>query len=551
MKNLFRIIILTLIFSMSLGACIASESTANFGAVINMIELEDIPTLDPSNATDPISLNSLANVMEGLVMQGPVVGEMVPGVAESWSFDEASLTWTFKLNPEATWVNSNGEKQRTITANDFVYSWDRVTSNDHFLYGYMITDVAKIIRYQAIDDSTLSVTLSKNVPYFLSLMAFATTYPIPAEAVEAAGDAFGTTHKSIWYNGPYYMSEWTHGSQFIWTKNNEYWDADNVLTPAVTWRIIEAYEPAIGIELYDAGEIDRVPLSGEFVTERKNDLDAVIVADTSVYYLMFNIANSGIENGAPLIDAAAGNDLFDNIKIRQAIAYQIEKTYITDVILNDGSTPAYSFVPAKYLSFNGDAFESKRGDGYMLTDKDLAATLFAEGMAEMGYTQGDNKLTFDILNYESASAGLIMEYIKQELDHLFVDYGITITLSALPLSQKLPLYQAGEFELTFSRWSPDYDWPTTYLDKWLTNNAHNLVGYSNNEYDSLVSSIGKTKDEAYENLRIAEGILLNDAVIIPIYQAANIILQNPSVHDIHDFLSGYDSSFKWAYKEVE
>ena len=50
-------------------------------------------------------------------MQGPVAGEMVPGVATDWSFDEASLTWTFNLNPEAMWVNSAGEEQRAV------YSW--------------------------------------------------------------------------------------------------------------------------------------------------------------------------------------------------------------------------------------------------------------------------------------------------------------------------------------------------------------------------------------------------------------------------------------------
>lgn len=550
MKTLFKLFVVSLIAASVLVGC-SSEPKVELGAVINMFEAEDIPSLDPSNATDTVSFNSLGNVMEGLVMQGPVAGEMVAGVAESWSFDEASLTWTFKLNPEAKWVNSAGEEQRAVTAGDFVYSWDRVTTGDTFQYAFMITDVAKIVSYEAVDDTTLTVTLSENVPYFLNVMAFATTYPIPAEAVEAAGEAFGTTAESMWYNGPFYMSEWTHGSQFIWTKNEAYWDAAVVRTPAVTWRVIEGYEPATGIELYDAGEIDRVGLSGEFVTQRKDDADAVLVPDTAVFYLMFNMQNAGITDGAPKMDVTAGNPLFDNAKIRQAIALQIEKSYITDQILKNGSVPAYSFVPGSYLSYEGVAFESVRGDGYLLTDKDQAKTLFAEGMTELGYSAGDNKLTVEILNYESATAGLIIEYVKQELDTLFADYGITVTVTTLPFADKLTKTEEGTYEISFSGWGPDYDWPTTYLDMWLANNAYNEIGYNNPEYDALVSPAGKTVAEAFADLQTAEGVLLNDAAIVPIYQRAGISLQNPAVHDVYYFLSGYDSAFKWAYKDVE
>lgn len=547
MKNLFKLLVVALLVATSLVGC---SKKVELGAVINMFEAEDIPSLDVSNATDAVSFNSLGNVMEGLVRQGPVAGELVAGAAESWTWDEASLTWTFKLNKKAVWVNNAGEKQRAVTASDFVYSWDRVTSGTAYQYAFMVTDVAKIVSYEAVDDQTLTVTLSENVPYFLSIMAFPTLYPIPAEAVEAAGDAYGTTAEGLWYNGPFYMSEWTHGAQFVWTKNAEYWDADVVRTPAVTWRVIEGYEVATGVELYDAGEIDRVGLSGEFVEQRKNDADAVVVPDTAVFYLMFNIASAGIVSGAPVIDAAAGNPLFDNAKVRQAIALQIDKAYITDEILKNGSIAAYHFVPSGYLSYEGVTFESTRGDGYLLTDKAAAKAKFAEGMTELGYAPGDNKLTVELLNYESKTAGLIIEYVKQELDGLFADYGITVNVTTLPFADKLAKAEAGDYEVTFAGWGPDYDWPTTYLDMWLIDNGYNEVGYNNAEYDALVSPSGKTVADAFADLQKAEGVLLNDAAIIPIYQRAGVALANPAVHDVYFHLSGYDTSFKWAYKDV-
>lgn len=548
MKTLFKLFVVSVLVATALVGC---APKVELGAVINMFEAEDIPSLDASNATDAVSFNSLGNVMEGLVRQGPVAGELVAGVAETWAFDEATLTWTFNLNKDASWVDFAGEKQRAVTASDFVYSWDRVTSGTAYQYAFMVTDVAKIVSYEAVDDQTLTVTLSENVPYFLSIMAFPTLYPIPSEAVEAAGDAYGTTAEGMWYNGPFYMSEWTHGSQFVWTKNDSYWEADVVRTPAVTFRVIEGYEVATGVELYDAGEIDRVGLSGEFVAQRKNDADAISVPDTAVFYLMFNIASDGIVSGAPVINADAGNPLFDNVKVRQAIALQIEKAYITDEILKNGSQAAYHFIPSGYLSYEGVAFESVRGEGYMLTDKTAAAALFAEGMAELGYAAGDNKLTVEILNYESATAGLIIEYVKQELDGLFADYGVTVNVTTLPFAEKLLKAEAGEFDITFAGWGPDYDWPTTYLDMWLTTNGYNEVGYSNAEYDSLVSPAGKTVAEAFADLQAAEGVLLNDAAIIPIYQRAGVSLANPAVHDVFAHLSGYDFSYKWAYKDAE
>lgn len=547
MKKLIQILTLLSLLISFLSAC-SNANQSDMGDVIYMFESEDIPTLDIHNATDPISFNTLANVMEGLVMQSPTKGEVVEGVAQSWSFDENTLTWTFNLNPNSNWVDFTGTKQRNISASDFVYAWDRLLQGEAFQYAFLLKDVAKVVSYKAIDDLTFSVTLSENVPYFLSIMTFPSTYPLASEIVN---NNYGTTPENTWYNGAYYLSEWTHGSQFIWTKNNSYWDASVVRTHAVVWRVIENYNPATGIELYDAGEIDYVPLTGDFVTQRKDDRDAIIQQDTAIYYLMFNIANAGIQNNAPLIDTSAGNDLFDNLKIRQAMALQIDKNYITEQLLKDGSTPAYYFIPNNYLSYNGVAFESERDSGYLLTNKAEAQKLFEEGMQELGYEKGDNHLSIELINYETSIASLIMEYVKQELDPLFSEYGITINIRPLPLSEKLALFETGDFELTFSRWLPDYDWPTTYLDKWLSTNAINLVGYSNAEYDALVSPQGKTADQAYQELQKAESILLNDAAIIPLYQGASIYLQNPAVHDVYYFISGYDSSFKWAYKDIQ
>lgn len=545
MKRLLLLLVVAVLVATNLVGC---AKKVELGANINLFQGEDIPTLDANLATDAVSFDSLGNVMEGLVRLGQNA-DVVAGVAESWTFDEATLTWTFKLNKDAVWVNALGEKQRAVTAGDFVYSWDRLAAGE-YQYTFMLADVAKIVSYTAVDDSTLEVVLAEKVPYFLNNMAFPSFYPIPAEQVEALGEGYGTTAEDLWYNGPFYMSKWDHSVEFVWTRNPEYWEAEVVRTPAVTFRVIEQYDVATGVALYDEGQIDRVGLSGEFVTQRGKDPDAVTVPDTAVFYLMINVGNVGPDATAADDLAAAGNPLFDNLKVRQAIAKSIDKSYITENVLKNGSVPAFHLVPSDYITFEGAGYEDARGEGYMLTDKAAARTLFVEGMTELGFAEGDNKLTVEILNYESATAGLIIEFVKQELDVLFAGYGVTINVTTLPFAQKLLEAEAGNFDITFAGWGPDYDWPTTYLDMWLTDGPYNEVGWSSAEYDALMSPAGKDDATVWADLQAAEGVFLNDAVVVPIYQRAGISLANPLVSGIVFHLSGYDTSLKWAYKEI-
>lgn len=544
MKRLLLLLVVAVLVATNLVGC---AKKVELGANINLFQGEDIPTLDANLATDAVSFDSLGNVMEGLVRQGQNA-DVVAGVAESWTFDDATLTWTFKLNKDAVWVNALGEKQRAVTAGDFVYSWDRLAAGE-YQYTFMIADVAKIVSYKAVDDSTLEVVLAEKVPYFLNNMAFPSFYPIPAEQVEALGEAYGTTAEDLWYNGPFYMSKWDHSVEFVWTRSPLYWEAEVVRTPAVTFRVIEQYDVATGVALYDEGQIDRVGLSGEFVTQRGKDPDAVTVPDTAVFYLMINVGNAGPDATAA-DDVAAGNPLFDNLNVRQAIAKSIDKKYITDNILKNGSVPAYHLVPSDYITFEGAGYEDVRGEGYMLTDKVAARASFVAGMTELGFAEGDNKLTVEILNYESKTAGLIIEFVKQELDELFTGYGVTINVTTLPFAQKLLEAEAGNYDITYAGWGPDYDWPTTYLDMWLTDGPYNEIGWSSAEYDALMTAAGKDDATVWADLQAAEGLFLNDSAVVPILQRAGISLANPMVSGIVFHLSGYDTSLKWAYKEI-
>jgi len=354
------------------------------GSFVNLLETEKMPSMDPALATDTISFGALGNVNEGLVRQGKVNGTYEPGVATEWTFDEATLTWTFKLRTDANWVDHTGAVVRPVVAQDFKDSWDRlIDPATAAQYAFLYADVAQIKEVTVVSDTELKVVLNKKVPYIESIMAFGSFTPINKEFVDAQGAKFGTTKETTLYNGPFYMSTWDHTSRVVWTKNENYWDKASVKAPGINFRVIEGYEVKTGVSLFEAGEIDRVGLSGEFIAQFATDPRVVKVFDTAVFYLMLNVANAGVTDVVNL-DPTAGHPLLDNANIRKALALGFDKTYITDQILKNGSVAANFFVPGKYLAWNGVAFEAARGDGYMLMNKEEAMRLLEKGMKELG-----------------------------------------------------------------------------------------------------------------------------------------------------------------------
>ncbi|VEB70101.1 Periplasmic oligopeptide-binding protein precursor [Providencia rustigianii] len=114
---------------------LATTMATSYAAVVPAgVELSDKQMLVRNNGSEPQSLDphkiegvpesALArDLLEGITIIGPN-GEILPGSAVSW--DNKDFTeWTFKIRDGAKW--SNGDP---VTAQDFVYSWQRLASPD-------------------------------------------------------------------------------------------------------------------------------------------------------------------------------------------------------------------------------------------------------------------------------------------------------------------------------------------------------------------------------------------------------------------------------------
>lgn len=259
--------------------------------VLKILETAKAPTLDINLATDARSFEILNNMYEGLVSLGQEGSNVIPAIAEDWDVD--GLTYTFNLRDDATYVNHLGEVVGHVTAHDFVFSWDRLVNPETAAqYGDMLTDVANIESYEALNDYTFQVTLAKETPWFESLMTFPVFYPINEEIFNQYGDSFGTTLETTVSSGPFYLSTWNFNERAVLTKNPHYFAADDVKIDGVNIRVIEGADNETLVSMYFADELDRVGLSGENVELYQDHEDAVLEPSPTVFYLEFNVNNN-------------------------------------------------------------------------------------------------------------------------------------------------------------------------------------------------------------------------------------------------------------------
>jgi len=503
--------------------------------VLKLSSGSDIPSLDQSIATDTVSFEVLGNTLEGLfALTGN--NEVKNGVAESYTVSEDGLTYTFKLRKDSVW--SNGDP---VTAHDFVYSWRRLADiNTGSQYAFMIETAglkngSKIIKgemdpsdlgVKAVDDYTLVAELDVPVPFFVNLMTFPSFYPLNQKYIEEKGDKFGKSIDDTLFNGPYKLTTWETEYEYVLTKNEDYWDKDNVDIDEINFRIVK--DPNTTINMYETGELDRAGLVGEQIDEYADHADLIQIPGTAVFYLQLNTKN----------------DILKNVNARKAFAMGFDKTFITDELLKNGSIAADYLVPSNLATGpDGKDFRETTGT-YNNFSKDEAAKYWAKAKEELGIDSAE----IDFLTYDSETSRRISEYIQGQLQANLE--GLKVNIVQQPFKNKLALEDKGDFDFSFAGWGPDYGDPMTFLDMWITTSGHNVVGHNNPEYDKIIerTKMGDlTTDLAtrWTELQRAEKILLDeDVVVVPIYQRGSKVLQKPYIKNMNVNAFAPDYYFK-------
>jgi oligopeptide transport system substrate-binding protein len=549
------ILVLSLVLSMFLAACSGGtkkeedtgkdsgekteESALADTQEITVLESAEIPSMDSVIAEDTVAFSMLNNTNEGLYRmdqeQTPI-----PALAESEpTVSEDGLTYTFKIR-DAKW--STGD---AITANDFVFAWQRAILPDTAsVYGpYMMPGVIKNaekvykgelpvseLGVKALSDKELEVTLEKPVPYFLSLMSFGTFYPQNQKFVEEKGADFAKNAENLIFNGPFKMTKWDGEVATEWTleKNENYWDAKNVTLEKINFNVVK--DPQAAANAFEAGEADVTPKlsTPAVITQYEGDDRLVKWGEPTEFWLKFNQENEAMKNK----------------NIRKALSMAFDKNALVDDILQNGSLAANYAVPAGFVKDeNGKDFRDKYGDFNEYNLKEAQAA-WEKGLEEIGKTE----LTFEYVAGDSETAKLMDEFIIDQLQTNLK--GLKINLNSVPFAIRLDREDNQDYDILHSGWGPDYADPMTYSDLWLTGGGHNKMSYSNPEYDKLVkdaqTTLANDTTKRWEALQEAEKILMDDFAIAGTYQRAANMLVNEKLEGFTYHLVGAEYSWKWA-----
>lgn len=557
MKNskLARTLGLTLTSALLLAACGngGSDSTgesssegsegSNDEQVLHLIETAEIPSMDSTTSTDSVSNNVLNNVNEGLYRQGPENDLQLGMAAEEPTVSEDGLTYTFKIREDAQW--SNGEP---VTASDFVYAWQRLANPETAAeYAYMIdgivTNASEILTGEmdpselgvtAEDETTFVVELAKPVPYFKDLLTLSMFFPLNEEYVTEQGNDYATNSDTILYNGPFELTDWD-GAGLSWSleKNEDYWDADVVKLDRIDVDAVK--ETSTALNLYNAGEADRMILTGEYVQTKQGAPDLLSQATSSVFYFKFNQERNGEET--PLA----------NENIRKAIAMAFDKQSFSDTVLQNGSLPANGLVPAELAvgPASNEDFRAENGD-LLSFDAEQAVEYFETGLDELGV----ESLTLEMLGDDTENSKRSLEFMQSQLQSNLPN--LTINLRNVPFKVRLDANSKQDYDIQLAGWGADYADPINFLELFETENGNNKSGFSNPEYDALIERAQNDASDLegrWEAMLEAEQILLDSAGIAPIYQRAYAVLEKDYVQDLVHHLTGAEYSYKWAYIE--
>ncbi|MDF2484102.1 MAG: Oligopeptide transport system substrate-binding protein [Herbinix sp.] len=513
-----------------------AEEAETSGKILKVHFDVEVASMDPQIATDGTSFEVLAAVTEGLYSVDGA-GAPILAIAESVEKSADGLTYTFKLR-DAKWSNGTA-----VTAGDFVFSWRRLVDPTVASEYAFIAEIAGIKNAAAItagevtadqlgavaqDDKTLVVTLDVPVPFFESLMAFPSFLPVNEAFFTAAGDTYGTSPETILSNGPFMISAYEPAATTIsLTKSPTYWDATKVALDGIQYQVIKDSQQAM--LSYQNGDLNVATLSGEQVEQFQADPEFNNIMAGYLWYLSPNQTIAGLEN----------------VNLRKAIALSYDKAAIAKNILKDGSIVADFAVPT-LLATGPDGKDFRETTGtYLATDKAKALEYWKTAQTELGISE----LKYTMIVEDTESAINVAQFIQSEVQTTLP--GLTIEIQSMPKKNRVERLQQGDFELGLTRWGPDYADPMTYLDMWTTGSPNNYGFWSNAEYDAIIESSKKGElalDLAarWEALKKAETIVMDEAVILPVYQKGDAVMIKAGVEGIEFHSVGINRIYKNA-----
>ncbi|RGY01158.1 peptide ABC transporter substrate-binding protein [Blautia sp. OF03-15BH] len=488
-------------------------------------------SMDPTLTTGGDQYEIIVHMEEGLMKFAPtteavgtnpeeMAAEIVPGQAESYEYDEDTLTYTFHLRDDIVWNDGT-----PVTADQFVYAWQRLVdpntaSSNGSLLNAIVKNAAAInagemdpseLGVEAPDDKTLVVTLENSCAYFLELTCSSQLMPLRQDVIE--GNDTWTEAGTYCANGPYVMTEWVHDSYITLEKNEKYYDYENLGPDKITFHLSDSQTS--NLAAYQSGDYDfisGVPADQIEALEASGDL--FVNPRCNCTYLYLNV------------------DSMTDWRVRAAVLLAIDRDNIVENVTQDGSTAAISLIPEAITTSEGESWPDAVGEvmyswlqeqypDYDLSDYvgrcELAQQLYQEAVDD-GWNP-DTSMDYQYNTSDTNKA--IAEAVQSDLSNVL---GINVTLNNIDSAGYTQTISQGGFYIARLGYGLSYNDAIGYFNLFGSNGSFEYSGWSNEKYDELVAQAhtmkaGTERDKVLEEI---EAIMFTDEgfSICPLYDGS-------------------------------
>jgi len=507
--------------AISLSSVITPAIAANPPAGAQLAEQQQIvrhikdepASLDPLKAVGLPEIQVIRDLFEGLTNQD-AQGKIVPGVAQSWSSND-NKTWVFTLRNNARW--SNGDP---VTAQDFVYSWQRLVDPKNsspfawFAGLSGIENAAAITKGEMTPDklgviaqgkTQLKVTLDRPVPWFPALVANVALFPVPQKTIAQEGDSWTSPGKLVG-NGAYQLSERVVNEKIVLIRNPGYWDDAHSVLTKVTF--VPINEESSATKRYRANDVDiteSFPKNMYAMLKKTLPGEVYTPDQLGTYYYAFNTQKG------PTAD----------VRVRKALSWSIDRKVIAEKVLGTGEKPAWHFTPDVTAGFKPLPTFMQQHDQNTLNAQAKAL------LTSAGYGPGKPlklKLLYNTSESHQKIAIAVASMWKKNL-------GVDVTLENQEWKTYIDSRNSGNFDVIRASWVGDYNEPSTFLNLLTSGNSSNISRFSNADYDAVIAKASReTNDQARNSdYNRAEQILAEQTPIASIYQYTNGRLIKPWV----------------------
>lgn len=453
----------------------------------------DAVRLDPADVTDGESIQRMDNIHEGLVEYEPGTTSIRPCLATDWTISDDKKTITFNLKKGVQFHHGFGE----MTADDVVFSFARQYDPDNWYHdkgewaywGYMFTDIESV---EKLDTYKIAIHMKQPNASIMTSLAMFTVSIVSEKAAQQYGEDY---FKNPVGTGPFEFVEWVKDDHITLQAFQDYW-RDPPKIAQLVFKVIP--DPSARLMALQAGEVHGI----EYIDPKQLDivrndpkLQLISQAGMNVGYVALNCGEGYVDaNGNGKWDAGEEVEVpgafepFKDIRVRQAIAYAIDKESIVRNLYQGAATVAVEGMPPSLFGYNTNI------TGYPYNPQKARDLL-----ADAGYPDG---FTVSLWNMPVSRPYFpVPTEIAEAIQADLAAVGITAELFTEDWGTYLQDTEAGKHSMAMLGWTGDNGDPDNFLnvlysqDKATVGSAGNIGFKKNPEFQDLLDRALKTYDQ--------------------------------------------------------